>query len=101
MFVINRKGAMRVLVTGGAGFIGSHLCDALLAEGHQVVCVDSLITGNLRNIAHLKSESRFEFIQQDVNVAYDAGRVDYIFNLASPASPEDYMEHGIETLLVG
>lgn len=92
---------MRVLVTGGAGFIGSHLCDALLAEGHDVVCVDNLLTGSLRNIAHLKNESRFEFLQKDVNEPYDAGRVDYIFHFASPASPVDYMEHGIETLKVG
>jgi dTDP-glucose 4,6-dehydratase len=95
------KTSMRVLVTGGAGFIGSHLCDALLAEGHDVVCVDNLLTGSLRNIAHLKNEPRFEFLQKDVNEPYDAGRVDYIFHFASPASPVDYMEHGIETLKVG
>ncbi|HKD81514.1 MAG TPA: UDP-glucuronic acid decarboxylase family protein [Candidatus Angelobacter sp.] len=92
---------MRVLVTGGAGFVGSHLCDALLAESHQVVCVDNLLTGSLRNIAHLKNESRFEFVQQDVNSPYDVGPVEYVFHFASPASPVDYMEHGIETLKVG
>src|SRR5258708_21130959 len=92
---------MRVLVTGGAGFVGSHLCDALLAEGNEVVCVDNLLTGSLRNIVHLKNESRFEFVQRDVNEPYDVGRVDYIFHFASPASPVDYMEHGIETLKVG
>jgi len=92
---------MRVLVTGGAGFIGSHLCDALLADGNSVVCVDNLLTGSLRNIAHLKSNSRFEFIEQDINEPFDVGKVDYVFNLASPASPVDYMEHGIETLKVG
>ncbi|HKV94470.1 MAG TPA: UDP-glucuronic acid decarboxylase family protein [Candidatus Angelobacter sp.] len=92
---------MRVLVTGGAGFVGSHLCDALLAENHQVVCVDNLLTGSLRNIAHLKNEPRFEFVQQDVNQPYDVGPVDYVFHFASPASPVDYMEHGIETLKVG
>jgi len=92
---------MRVLVTGGAGFIGSHLCDALLAEGHHVVCVDNLITGSLRNIAHLQGDSRFEFVQQDVNEPYDLGPVDYVFHFASPASPVDYMKHGIETLKVG
>src|SRR6185437_10581114 len=92
---------MRVLITGGAGFIGSHLCDALLAEGHRVVCVDNLLTGSLRNIAHLRSEPAFEFLELDVNRPYDAGAVDYIFHFASPASPVDYMEHGIETLKVG
>jgi dTDP-glucose 4,6-dehydratase len=92
---------MRVLVTGGAGFVGSHLCDALLAEGNDVVCVDNLLTGSLRNISHLKNESRFEFVQHDVNEPYDVGRVDYVFHFASPASPVDYMEHGIETLKVG
>ena len=92
---------MRVLVPGGAGFIGSHLCEALLGEGHHVVCVDNLITGSLRNIEHLRNESRFEFIQQDINEPYDPGKMDFIYNLASPASPVDYMEHGIETLKVG
>lgn len=92
---------MRALVTGGAGFVGSHLCDALLGEGHNVVCVDNLLTGSLRNIAHLKNEPRFEFVEQDVNEPYDVGKVDYIFHFASPASPVDYMEHGIETLKVG
>lgn len=92
---------MRVLVTGGAGFIGSHLCDALLGEGRQVVCVDNLLTGSLRNIAHLKNEPRFEFVQQDVNEPYDVGPLEYVFHFASPASPVDYMEHGIETLKVG
>ena len=93
--------AMRVLITGGAGFIGSHLCDALLAEGRHVVCVDNLLTGSLRNIAHLKNEPRFEFAHTDVNQPYDLGPVDYVFHFASPASPVDYMEHGIETLQVG
>jgi dTDP-glucose 4,6-dehydratase len=92
---------MRALVTGGAGFVGSHLCDALLADGNDVVCVDNLLTGSLRNIAHLKNESRFEFVERDVNEPYDVGRVDYVFHFASPASPVDYMEHGIETLKVG
>jgi dTDP-glucose 4,6-dehydratase len=92
---------MRVLITGGAGFIGSHLCEAMLGEGHHVVCVDNLITGSPRNIAHLESDARFEFAELDVNQPYDVGRVDFIFHFASPASPLDYMEHGIETLQVG
>ena len=81
--------------------MGSHLCDALLAEGNDVVCVDNLLTGSLRNIAHLKNESRFEFVERNVNEPYDVGRLDYVFHFASPASPVDYMEHGIETLKVG
>jgi dTDP-glucose 4,6-dehydratase len=92
---------MRVLITGGAGFIGSHLCDALLQQGHHVICVDNLLTGSLRNIAHLTNNPAFEFLEMDVNLPYDAGRVDYIFHFASPASPVDYMEHAIETLKVG
>ena len=92
---------MRLLVTGGAGFIGSHLCDALLEKGHDVVCVDNFITGSKRNLAHLEKEPRFELVEQDVSRPYDVGPVDYIFHFASPASPVDYMEHGIETLQVG
>lgn len=92
---------MRVLVTGGAGFIGSHLCDALLGEGHHVVCVDNFITGSPLNVAHLNNEPRFELLQQDVNQPFDAGRVEYIFHFASPASPVDYMKYGIETLQAG
>ena len=97
----SRPKQMRILVTGGAGFLGSHLCDALIAEGHHVVCVDNLITGRTGNIAHLKNESRFEFRQLDITELYDCGSVDYIFDFASPASPVDYMQHGIETLKVG
>jgi dTDP-glucose 4,6-dehydratase len=92
---------MRVLVTGGAGFLGSHLCDALLAQGHSVVCADNLLTGDLRNIAHLRQEARFEFREQNVSTPFDFGKVDYIFHFASPASPVDYLEHAIETLQVG
>lgn len=92
---------MRILVTGGAGFVGSHLCDALLAEEHSVVCADSLLTGRMENVSHLERESRFEFLQQDVCVPFDPGKIDFIFHLASPASPVDYLEHGIATLRVG
>jgi dTDP-glucose 4,6-dehydratase len=92
---------MRILVTGGAGFLGSHLCDALLADGHSVVCVDNLITGNTRNIEHLSNESRFTFEQADVCKPFDYGHVDYVFHFASPASPVDYMIHGVPTLAVG
>jgi len=92
---------MRVLITGGAGFLGSHLCDAMLAEGHSVVCADNLLTGRMENLAHLASESRFEFLRQDVCEPFDPGKIDYLFHFASPASPTDYLKHGIETLRVG
>ncbi len=92
---------MHVLVTGGAGFLGSHLCDALLAESHSVVCADNLLTGRTENLAHLRHEPRFDFLQQDVSRPFDPGKVDYIFHFASPASPVDYLEHAIETLQVG
>lgn len=92
---------MRVLVTGGAGFLGSHLCDALLAEGHSVVCIDNLLTGRESNIAHLSNEPRCEFVEHDVSQPFDVGPVDYIFDFASPASPADYMRHGIATLKAG
>ncbi len=92
---------MRALVTGGAGFLGSHLCDALLGEGHSVVCADNLLTGRRENLTHLAREPRFEFLQQDVCHAFDPGKLDYVFHFASPASPVDYLKHGIETLQVG
>jgi len=88
-------------VTGGAGFLGSHLCDALLADGHTVICADNLLTGRMKNVAHLRHEPRFEFREQDVSLPFDFGQVEYVFHLASPASPVDYLEHGIETLQVG
>jgi dTDP-glucose 4,6-dehydratase len=92
---------MRVLVTGGAGFLGSHLCDALLAQAESVVCADNLLTGRMENIAHLRSEPRFEFREHDVSRPFDFGKVDYVFHFASPASPVDYLQHAIETLRVG
>ena len=90
-----------ILVTGAAGFLGSHLCDTLLAEGNQVRGVDNLCTGNMANLAHLGNESRFRFEEADICGPFDFGRVDYVFNFASPASPVDYMRLGIETLRVG
>ena len=93
---------MRILVTGGAGFLGSHLCDRLLAEGHTVVAMDNLITGNTDNIAHLAGNERFSFIKHDVsNYIFLAGELDGILHFASPASPIDYLELPIQTLKVG
>ena len=93
---------MKILVTGGAGFIGSHLCDRLLEKGHSVVALDNLITGNTDNIAHLGGRGDFKFINHDVTeYIYLPGRIDFIFHLASPASPIDYLLYPIQTLKVG
>jgi len=93
---------MRVLVTGGAGFLGSHLCDRLLAEGHTVVTMDNLVTGNTDNIAHLAGNPCFSFVKHDItNYIYLAGELDTILHFASPASPVDYLELPIQTLKVG
>ena len=91
----------RALVTGGAGFLGSHLCEALLADGYSVVAVDNLLTGRLSNVEPLRREGNFEFLQLDINRPFECAKVDYVFHFASPASPVDYMVHGIETLKVG
>jgi len=90
------------VVTGGAGFLGSHLSDYLLAKGHTVIALDNLITGNVANIEHLAGNKRFKFIEHDVTeYIYLPGHVDYIFHFASPASPIDYLELPIQTLKVG
>jgi dTDP-glucose 4,6-dehydratase len=92
---------MRVLVTGAAGFLGSHLTDRLLGDGHTVVGVDNLSTGDLENLAHLDHEPRFRFEEQDICQPFDLGKFDYVFDFASPASPPEYLRLGIETLRVG
>ncbi|MCK4852535.1 MAG: SDR family oxidoreductase [Candidatus Omnitrophica bacterium] len=93
---------MRILLTGGAGFIGSHLADRLLEHGHQVVCMDNLITGRVDNIAHLAGNPGFEFVKHDVsNYIFVKGSIDYVLHFASPASPVDYLTHPIKTLKVG
>ncbi len=91
----------RTLITGGAGFLGSHLCDRFIADGHEVICMDNLITGNPDNIAHLMGHDRFSFVKHDVsNFIYVAGELDYILHFASPASPIDYLKLPIQTLKV-
>jgi dTDP-glucose 4,6-dehydratase len=92
----------RALITGGAGFLGSHLCDLFLSRGHEVICVDNFLTGSPENIKHLFGREGFSFIKHDVtNYIYVEGSVDYVLHFASPASPIDYLEKPIQTLKVG
>jgi dTDP-glucose 4,6-dehydratase len=93
---------LRIVISGAAGFIGSHLCDRLLSEGHEVAALDNFLTGSRRNIAHLAAEERFTFVDHDITHPFTIeGPVDCVVNMASPASPKDYMEHPIETLDAG
>ncbi len=93
---------MRTLVTGGSGFLGSHLCDRLIQEGHEVICIDNLCTGSVNNIAHLMGNPRFNFIKHDVtNYIFVKEPLDHVVHFASPASPVDYLEMPIQTLKVG
>jgi dTDP-glucose 4,6-dehydratase len=93
---------MRLLITGGAGFLGSHLCDRFLNEGHTVIAMDNLITGSMDNITHLIGNERFTFIKHNViNYLYVKDALDAVLHFASPASPNDYLEHPIHTLKVG
>lgn len=90
------------VITGGAGFLGSHMCDRFIGAGHMVFCVDSLITGNEKNIRHLRKNKNFRFIKRDISLGFKIpGKVDYIFDMASPASPVDYMMLPLDTLKVG
>ncbi len=92
---------MRIVITGGAGFVGSHLCDRWLADGHEVVAVDNFLTGRPENVGHLKGRPDFRLLEQNVSEGLTVdGKVDFVFHLASPASPVDYLEHPIETMLV-
>jgi len=94
--------AMRTVITGGAGFVGSHLCERFLADGHEVVCVDNYITGTAANLEHLRGNDRFTFIRHDISHALEIdGLVDNVLHFASPASPVDYLRHPIPTLKVG
>jgi dTDP-glucose 4,6-dehydratase len=102
MTIVSKGESMRVLITGGAGFLGSHLSDRFLKEGHTVLVMDNLITGSTDNIAHLLGHDRFTFIKHNVsNYIYVEGPLDAVLHFASPASPNDYLEHPIHTLKVG
>lgn len=91
-----------VVITGGAGFLGSHLCDRFMQEGYRVIAVDNLITGNLDNIKHLRKDKDFDFVKHDISKPFKvAGSVYAVMDFASPASPVDYMKYPIETLMVG
>ncbi len=93
---------MRIVITGGAGFLGSHLCDRLLGMGHEIVCLDNLLTGSVDNIAHLMGQECFRFVKHDVTeYIFIDGRVDAVMHFASPASPRDYLDYPIQTLKVG
>jgi len=97
-----RRRNLRVVLTGGAGFLGSHLCDLLIAKGWDVVCLDNLITGPETNVGHLASNPQFRFVRHDVSNPIEvSGAVDAVMHFASPASPPDYLKHPIETLKVG
>ncbi|MFN3967160.1 MAG: GDP-mannose 4,6-dehydratase, partial [Endomicrobiia bacterium] len=95
---------MKILITGGAGFIGSHLCEYLIKEGHSVICMDNLITGDIKNIQHLfkLGSEKFIFVKHDVtNYIHFPGKIDAVLHFASPASPVDYLKYPIPTLKVG
>src|SRR5436305_5614902 len=99
---LGRTGCLKIVITGGAGFLGSHLCEKLLGLGHTVYCIDSLLTGKRENIGHLERERNFQFSLQDVTTYIDLeARVDAVLHFASPASPVDYLRWPIETLKVG
>src|SRR5262249_33618211 len=96
------KQTMRILITGGAGFLGSHLCDLLIGKGHEIIAIDNLITGLAENIAHLMGHPRFSFVKYNVcDYIHIDGQLDAILHFASPASPQDYLEMPIATLKVG
>ena len=93
---------MRIIISGGAGFIGSHLCEYLLKKGNQVICIDNLLTGRTENLKEIINNKKFELIEHDITHPLELSRnIDWIFHLASPASPVDYYKHPIHTLKVG